>query len=68
MSLQTKQQNLPILLLELERAQVSREEIVRISSTGLCERWQSEWINEVNVFGKGKHLMLVLQLGLSMFS
>ena len=37
---------------ELERAQVAREEMVRISSIGLCDSWQSEWTNRVNVSGK----------------
>ena len=44
---------------ELERAQVAREEMVRTCSIGLRDRWQSEWTNRVNVSGKGRHLMLV---------
>ena len=31
--------------IELERARVAREEMVRISSIGLRDRWQSEWTN-----------------------
>ena len=44
---------------ELERAQVAYEEMVRISSIGFHDRWQSERTNRVNVKGKVRHLMLV---------
>ena len=44
---------------DLERAQVAYEEMVRISSIGFHDRWQSERTNRVNVKGKVRHLMLV---------